>query len=94
MAYASLMSSDHRPQSGSDFLRPPEDLSADPERFYKVDTAREEGLHEEAPSEHPSALDRLGSSPLPKTGFPFIGFMSGVYEHVSAIARGETPIEG
>ncbi|MFN4244098.1 MAG: hypothetical protein ACK4PI_12785 [Tepidisphaerales bacterium] len=38
-----------------------------------------------------SALDRLGASPLPKTGFPFIGFLAGVYEHVAAVARGEPP---
>lgn len=40
-----------------------------------------------------SALDRLGASPLPKTGFPFIGFLAGVYEHVAAVARGEPPRE-
>lgn len=73
-------------------MTPPQDLPADVDRFYRGDAST--ALHDEAPSEHPSALDRLGSSPLPKTGFPFIGFLSGVYEHVSAIARGETPVEG
>lgn len=84
---------EHRLNRASDVLRPPEDLPAEPERFFRGDLG--DGglppLHDERPAEHPSALDRLGSSPLPKTGFPFLGFLSGVYEHVSSIARGETP---
>jgi hypothetical protein len=72
-------------------MTPPDDLPTDVERFYRGDPST--ALHDDTPTEHPSALDRLGSSPLPKTGFPFIGFLSGVYEHVSSIARGEPPTE-
>lgn len=67
---------------------PPTELTLEPERFYKGEGDMVP-LHDEKCGEKTSALDRLGSSPLPKTGFPFIGFLSGVYEHVSAMARGE-----
>lgn len=74
----------------TDFLRPPEDLPAEPERFFRGSHPQTtEHVHAEVGPV--SALDRLGSSPLPKTGFPFIGFLSGVYEHVSQVARGEAP---
>jgi hypothetical protein len=35
------------------------------------------------PSDAPSALARLGPSPFPKSGFPFLGFLDTVYEHVA-----------
>jgi hypothetical protein len=85
------MASDPRTSSPSDRLRPPVDLPTDPDRFYRG--AHDVPLHEDSFSNQPSALDRLGSSPIPKTGFPFLGFLSGVYEHVSTIAAG-TPSEG
>jgi hypothetical protein len=34
-----------------------------------------------------SALDSLGPSPFPKRGFPFLGFLSGIYDHVSTTAH-------
>ena len=35
------------------------------------------------PPDAPSALARLGPSPFPKSGFPFLGFLDTVYEHVA-----------
>ncbi len=75
-------------------LLPPTDLPVDPRAFWRVGPGVS-ALIPEAQAEPPvSALDRLGSSPLPKAGFPFIGFLASVYEHVSAHARGEPPREG
>ena len=31
----------------------------------------------------PSALERLGPSPFPKSGFPFLGFLATVYDHIA-----------
>ncbi len=74
----------------NDFLRPPDDLPTDPERFFRGPPPLP--VEHVAVDPNPlSALDRLGSSPLPKTGFPFVGFLSGVYEHLSQVAKGETP---
>jgi len=35
------------------------------------------------PPETPSALERLGPSPFPKSGFPFLGFLATVYDHIA-----------
>lgn len=37
----------------------------------------------QVPADAPSALARLGPSPFPKSGFPFLGFLDTVYEHVA-----------
>lgn len=31
-----------------------------------------------------SVLERLGPSPFPKSGFPFLGFLATVYDHIAA----------
>jgi hypothetical protein len=36
------------------------------------------------PPETPSVLERLGPSPFPKSGFPFLGFLATVYDHIAA----------
>lgn len=36
-------------------------------------------------------LDALGPPPFPKTGFPFIGFLATVYDHVAAHAGPPPP---
>ena len=36
------------------------------------------------PPETPAALERLGPSPFPKSGFPFLGFLATVYDHVAS----------
>ncbi len=41
-------------------------------------------------SKTPAALERLGPPPFPKTGFPFIGFLATVYDHVAAQAGDRT----
>ena len=37
----------------------------------------------DVPPETPSALERLGPSPFPKSGFPFLGFLATVYDHIA-----------
>lgn len=36
----------------------------------------------------PSCLELLGSPPFPKTGFPFIGFLATIYDHVADEMQG------
>ena len=36
----------------------------------------------------PSALQKLGAPPFPKSKFPFLGFLASVYDHVSSHAKG------
>ena len=38
----------------------------------------------EVPADLPPALERLGPSPFPKSGFPFLGFLATVYDHVAS----------
>ena len=58
-----------------DFWRPAEDLPDAPE----------------VPPNLPPALERLGPSPFPKSGFPFLGFLATVYDHVASHVGGATP---
>lgn len=39
----------------------------------------------------PSCLELLGPPPFPKSGFPFIGFLATVYDHIADEMRGDTP---
>ena len=59
---------------------PPEDLPADATAFWQPAPlpVRPE------PRELPSALERLGASPFPKSKFPFLGFLATVYDEVVA----------
>lgn len=43
------------------------------------------------PADVPSALERLGPSPFPKSGFPFLGFLATVYDHVATHCCPPTP---
>ena len=64
---------------------PPEDLPADAATFWQSPAlpARPEMR------EIPSALERLGPSPFPKSRFPFLGFLATVYDQVvSSVRRG------
>jgi hypothetical protein len=38
----------------------------------------------------PSALERLGPSPFPKSGFPLLGFLATLYDHVVSSLNSET----
>jgi hypothetical protein len=74
------------PQGEPAFVHPspfPADLPGDPSAFYRAAQ-----LPVATSPEHPtpSALDRLGSCPIPKYKFPLLGFLATVYEHVSAHA--------
>jgi hypothetical protein len=40
------------------------------------------------PASTPSALERLGPSPFPKSGFPFLGFLATVYDHIATHVGG------
>jgi hypothetical protein len=44
----------------------------------------------EIPADLPPALERLGPSPFPKSGFPFLGFLATVYDHVASHVGGST----
>ena len=50
-------------------------------------------LPERAPDAEspPSALQRLGAPPFPKSKFPFLGFLASVYDHVASHAKGRQP---
>ncbi len=37
-----------------------------------------------------SVLERLGPSPFPKSGFPFLGFLATVYDHIAAHCQPQT----
>lgn len=41
-----------------------------------------------APAGEP-ALQRLGPAPFPKSGFPFLGFLASIYEHLAAHLRAD-----
>ncbi|MCK4659578.1 MAG: hypothetical protein KAV82_08680 [Phycisphaerae bacterium] len=66
--------------------RTPPLLPDDPRAFWSA----AEGLDElELPPKPESAptLERLVPSPFPRSGFPLIGFLATVYDHVSGFAR-------
>jgi hypothetical protein len=55
-------------------------------RFW--DAAEELPDAPEVPANLPPALERLGPSPFPKSGFPFLGFLATVYDHVASHVGG------
>jgi hypothetical protein len=61
-------------------------VPADPEDFW----APTESLADapELPADAQSALERLGPTPFPKSGFPFLGFLATVYDHVATHVGG------
>ena len=66
-------------------LDPPIDLPTDPRAFWGDPTTLEQ-LASYPEADLPSVLERLGPLPLPRTGFPLIGFLATVYDHVAASA--------
>ncbi|HSI35663.1 MAG: hypothetical protein ACAI43_17425 [Phycisphaerae bacterium] len=42
----------------------------------------------------PSALEKLGPSPFPKSGFPFLGFLATTYDHIAQHVPGGAKVEG
>ena len=65
---------------------PPSDLPADPARFWSSHPDPAEIGPPPSP-ETPPALQQLGTFPFPSGGFPLMGFLATVYEHVSTHAR-------
>ena len=63
----------------------PEDLPADGPTFWHAAPLPQRP----APRDLPSALEKLGPSPFPKSRFPFLGFLATVYDQVvSSVRRG------
>ena len=71
-------------------LDPPPDLPADPRSFWG-DPSTLERLAVRPEADLPSVLQRLGPLPLPRSGFPLIGFLATVYDHVAASATPPSP---
>ena len=71
-------------------LDPPSDLPSDPRSFWG-DAAGLERLADRPEADLPSVLQRLGPLPLPRSGFPLIGFLATVYDHVAASATPPDP---
>lgn len=67
-------------------VRVEDELPSDPDLFYSAGTPVAE-LPVPDLSAHPSALERLGPSPFPRSGFPFIGFLATLYEQVSGAGQ-------
>ena len=65
-----------------DALPAPTGLPADAERFYSAGAGIEELLTPPAAPPQ-SALERLGPAPFRRKGFPLLGFLASIYEHVS-----------
>ena len=64
---------------------PPQDLPADAASFWHSSPLPPRA----AVHDLPSALERLGPSPFPKSRFPFLGFLATVYDQVvSSVRRG------
>jgi hypothetical protein len=64
----------------------PPPLPDDPHVFWSAAVALDEF---DLPAERPAVppLERLGPSPFPRSGFPLIGFLATVYDHVANFAR-------
>ncbi len=67
--------------------QPPSDLPTDPRAFWsaaiKLNDPEPPSFEDAKP-----ALERLGPHPFPRGGFPLLGFLATVYEHVSTRAGG------
>ena len=62
---------------------PPEDLPVDAVTFWETPPFPPRPDVRELPS----ALERLGASPFPKSRFPFLGFLATVYDQVASSVR-------
>ncbi len=67
-------------------LGPPDDLPSDPALFYAASGNLDElaGLQDDPCK---TALERLGPPPFRRSGFPLLGFLATVYEHVAKCAN-------
>lgn len=79
---------------GTQQPQPPADLPRAAKLFWSThpDFDRIEAYHVAATSK---VLDVLGPPPFPKAGFPFMGFLATVYEHVAThVGTGVGPASG
>jgi hypothetical protein len=63
-------------------------LSIEGDSFYRA--GAEIDLLDTPTSEMTPILERLGPAPFKKPGFPVLGFLTTVYEHVQAHFSGQT----
>jgi hypothetical protein len=77
---------DREPPHSKAAPEPPPDLPADPREFWSVRSGFE-GLAPPPETEHKTALELLGSPPFPRGGFPLVGLLASVYEHVTHCAE-------
>ncbi len=66
-------------------VAPPE-LPTDPVAFWLGSTDDNRRLPPPPQGQRLSALKRLGPLPFPRRGFPMMGFLATLYDHVSAYA--------
>ena len=64
----------------------PADLPRVPRLFWSARPDFDD-LAELPAADVPDVLERLGPPPFPKTGFPFIGFLATIYDHVAGHAQ-------
>lgn len=62
----------------------------DPQDFFSV---RGELPKLPVPTNTVSPLRKLGTSPFPKSGFPTLGFLETVYEHIQDRAQRRLPVQ-
>ena len=67
----------------SDKAISPEELPVDAAAFWRSPPVQPRPEARELPS----ALERLGPSPFPKSRFPFLGFLATVYDQVATSVR-------
>ena len=65
------------------------ELPADPQAFFVA--GPEAAALADASIPTTSALELLGPSPFPKSGFPLLGFLESVYEHLATHAARRLP---
>ncbi len=61
-------------------LTPPSHLETDPQLFFRA--GPDVRVLRDWPATGVKVLDQLGPSPFPRSGFPFLGFLASVYDHV------------
>ena len=72
-----------------DPTQPPANLPLDPRAFYSTPVATKQvALVAQPETQH--ILEQLGPPNFRKSGFPVIGFLAGLYEHVAAHVSGST----
>ncbi|MFH1419127.1 MAG: hypothetical protein ABII12_12690 [Planctomycetota bacterium] len=80
-----MANEDNAPARTPPLLGPPDDLPSDPAVFYAASSSLDElaGMQDDPCK---TALERLGPPPFRRSGFPLLGFLATVYEHVAKCA--------